>query len=59
MSLSRPPDGLIGDNDEEAAEKQMDAEEPNFQRGASKGSRDKKGRGHSSPSMSSSIFKSE
>jgi sporulation protein YlmC with PRC-barrel domain len=35
--------GSLGDNDEEAAEKQMDAQEPKVQRGASRGSRDQEG----------------
>jgi hypothetical protein len=41
--IAGPPMGSLGDNDEEAAEKQMDAQEPKIQRGASKGSRDQKG----------------
>ncbi len=41
--IAGPPMGSLGDNDEEAAEKQMDAQEPKVQRGASRGSRDQEG----------------
>jgi hypothetical protein len=40
--ISGPPMGNLGDNDEEAADKQISAREPKVQRGASQGSRDKK-----------------
>lgn len=41
--IAGPPMGSLGDNDEEAADKQMADSEPKARRGASSGSRDKKG----------------
>jgi hypothetical protein len=41
--IAGPPMGSLGDNDEEEAEKQMDARDPKVQRGASQGTRDQKG----------------
>ena len=40
--ISGPPMGSLGDNDEEEADKQITALEPQVQRGASKGRRDQK-----------------
>jgi hypothetical protein len=40
--ISGPPMGNLGDNDEEAADKQISAREPKVQRGAAQGTRDKK-----------------
>src|SRR5215218_11407746 len=41
--IAGPPMGSLGDNDEEAADKQMADSEPKARRGASSGGRDKKG----------------
>jgi sporulation protein YlmC with PRC-barrel domain len=40
--ISGPPMGNLGDNDEEAADKQISAREPKVQRGAAQGTRDRK-----------------
>ncbi|MBR0955278.1 PRC-barrel domain-containing protein [Bradyrhizobium canariense] len=40
--IAGPPMGSLGDNDEEAADKQIAAREPKIKRGTSSGSRDKK-----------------
>src|SRR3954466_2342131 len=41
--IAGPSMSSLGDNDEEEAEKQMDARDPKVQRGASQGTRDQKG----------------
>jgi hypothetical protein len=48
--IAGPPMGSLGDNDEEAAEKQMDAQERRFNAAQVEVAEIKKGRSHSSPS---------